>query len=185
MPKSRPSSATSKDRIETDGEPVLLNPQAYSTMALVIHELVTNSAKYGSLSENGRVEVRWSLDNGGALVIDWLEVGGPTVEPNRPARASARRSSSTACPTTWAARPRSITLPTASRARFVIPGKHVVRGPRSIKGIAESPTAVADASRRSTIARLAGRERGPAGRGQPDHRPRRRGHAASARRAAK
>ncbi|HEY6917187.1 MAG TPA: HWE histidine kinase domain-containing protein, partial [Allosphingosinicella sp.] len=47
------------DRIVSEGPPVLLNPQAYSTMALVIHELVTNSAKYGSLSDSGRVRVQW------------------------------------------------------------------------------------------------------------------------------
>src|SRR5690606_28410436 len=42
--------ADDPDRIRIQGDHVLLNPQAYSTMALVIHELVTNSAKYGSLS---------------------------------------------------------------------------------------------------------------------------------------
>ena len=45
------------ERLVATGPPILLNPQAYSTMALVIHELVTNSTKYGSLSAAGRVEI--------------------------------------------------------------------------------------------------------------------------------
>lgn len=67
------------DRIRTEGGFVLLNPQAYSTMALVIHELVTNSAKYGSLSESGRVTISWNRDETGDLLIDWCEEGGPPV----------------------------------------------------------------------------------------------------------
>ena len=73
--------ADSSDRVTVDGPAVLLNPQAYSTMALVVHELVTNSAKYGSLSNDGKVEVRWHVENDGDLVVDWKEIGGPPVKP--------------------------------------------------------------------------------------------------------
>ena len=52
-----------------EGPPILLNPQAYSTMALVVHELVTNSAKYGGLSDGGRVTISWSRGNNGDLLI--------------------------------------------------------------------------------------------------------------------
>ncbi len=46
------------ERVESEGEPIMLNPQAYSTMALVVHELVTNSSKYGSLSgPSGKVRL--------------------------------------------------------------------------------------------------------------------------------
>ncbi len=64
---------------------MLLNPQAYSTMALVFHELVTNSTKYGSLSaEAGRVLIDWQRDRDGDLVINWREEGGPpVVAPSR------------------------------------------------------------------------------------------------------
>ena len=68
------------DRIRITGDFVLLNPQAYSTMALVIHELVTNSAKYGSLSAHGTVEIGWSRNEGGDLIVDWRESGGPEVK---------------------------------------------------------------------------------------------------------
>src|SRR5262249_7540899 len=42
--------ADKKERLFASGPPVLLNPQAFSALALVLHELVTNSSKYGSLS---------------------------------------------------------------------------------------------------------------------------------------
>lgn len=73
--------AQKQNSIIADGPPVLLNPQAYSTMALVIHELVTNSTKYGSLSGEGEVRLTWRTDNGGDLIIDWQERGGPPVKP--------------------------------------------------------------------------------------------------------
>ena len=69
------------DRVATTGGFVLLNPQAYSTMALVFHELITNSAKYGSLSADGSVDIAWRRDNAGNLVVEWVESGGPPVTP--------------------------------------------------------------------------------------------------------
>jgi light-regulated signal transduction histidine kinase (bacteriophytochrome)/CheY-like chemotaxis protein len=64
------------------GPAVLLSPRAFTTLALVIHELMTNSAKYGALSvATGRVAIEWKLDVEGALVIDWRETGGPLVSP--------------------------------------------------------------------------------------------------------
>jgi two-component sensor histidine kinase len=54
----------------------------------VLHELTTNAAKYGALSQRtGRVSIRWyRAPNGqgrGPLAIEWLETGGPLVEvPN-------------------------------------------------------------------------------------------------------
>ena len=44
---------TSATRVEIDGPPVWLEARAYSVMALVIHELTTNAAKYGALSRPG------------------------------------------------------------------------------------------------------------------------------------
>ena len=73
--------ADQTDRIIAEGPPILLNPQAYSTMALVVHELVTNSAKYGGLSDSGRVRIDWHLDQAGDLVVEWREEGGPPVQP--------------------------------------------------------------------------------------------------------
>jgi light-regulated signal transduction histidine kinase (bacteriophytochrome)/CheY-like chemotaxis protein len=69
------------DRIRGGGPPVLLNPQAYSAMALVVHELVTNSTKYGSLSDEGYVEIAWHRNHTRDLIVTWREHGGPLVQP--------------------------------------------------------------------------------------------------------
>lgn len=73
-------------RLVLDGTDVLLEPQAFSTVALVVHEMMTNSAKYGALCDNhGRVEISWERDAQDYLVLNWRESGGPTV------RAPTRR----------------------------------------------------------------------------------------------
>jgi light-regulated signal transduction histidine kinase (bacteriophytochrome)/CheY-like chemotaxis protein len=69
-------------RIRMDGPEVALDPKAFATLALVVHEMMTNSAKYGALADStGQVEVNWTLDQGSSLVIDWKESGGPPVQP--------------------------------------------------------------------------------------------------------
>lgn len=70
-----------RTRVETKGPDVLLQPQAFTTLALVFHELMTNSAKYGALSDGGKVSVGWRLDDDGDLSIAWRERGGPPVQP--------------------------------------------------------------------------------------------------------
>lgn len=70
------------ERVRSNGVPLMLNPQAYSTMALVLHELVTNSAKYGSLSvPHGTVVLDWARGERGDLDMHWREIGGPPVSP--------------------------------------------------------------------------------------------------------
>ncbi|MBR0553657.1 HWE histidine kinase domain-containing protein [Stakelama marina] len=67
-------------RLNLSGENILLHPQAFSTMALVLHELMTNSAKYGALSDSGSIDVHWLLDEHGDCRIEWREQGGPPVQ---------------------------------------------------------------------------------------------------------
>jgi len=56
---------------------------AATTLALVIHELATNSVKYGALSSDvGTLDVSGSLE-GDEIVIVWMERGGPKVEPSK------------------------------------------------------------------------------------------------------
>jgi len=70
------------DRMDYTGPDVALEPEAFSTLALVVHELVTNSAKYGALSDStGTVKIDWYLDKADQLVISWQERGGPPVTP--------------------------------------------------------------------------------------------------------
>jgi light-regulated signal transduction histidine kinase (bacteriophytochrome)/CheY-like chemotaxis protein len=72
-------------RIRMQGPEVALDPKAFATLALVVHEMMTNSAKYGALADStGQVEVVWQLDQASSLIIDWKESGGPPVRP--PAR---------------------------------------------------------------------------------------------------
>lgn len=72
-------------QVQCSGDPVQLEPDAYLSFALVIHELATNARKYGALSvPQGRLAVRWQVQAGGRLQLDWQESGGPPVQP--PAR---------------------------------------------------------------------------------------------------
>ena len=49
-------------------------------VAEVVHELATNAAKYGALSEpNGQVYLEWSHAPGGQLRLRWTKTGGPAV----------------------------------------------------------------------------------------------------------
>ncbi len=69
-------------RVRMEGPDVALDPKAFATLALVVHEMMTNSAKYGALADStGEVQVIWRLDPGASLVIDWKESGGPPVQP--------------------------------------------------------------------------------------------------------
>ena len=73
---------TRLDRIALTGPEVMISPEAYTVMALVIHEMMTNSAKYGSLSDGtGRLAVEVAPDGAGGLAIEWKESGGPPVRP--------------------------------------------------------------------------------------------------------
>jgi len=71
------------DRIVILGPPIVLQPSVAQTLALALHELATNAAKYGALSQpGGRVSIKWDLSPE-SLRLEWLESGGPSV--NRPA----------------------------------------------------------------------------------------------------
>ncbi|MFO1014887.1 MAG: HWE histidine kinase domain-containing protein [Caulobacteraceae bacterium] len=69
-----------RSRLTWAGPNVQVDPQAFTVLALVFHELTTNAAKYGALSDSGEVRVSWELDAAGDLVIDWTELGGPVVQ---------------------------------------------------------------------------------------------------------
>jgi PAS domain S-box-containing protein len=67
-------------RVSIEGPEVALSPPAAQALAMALHELATNAAKYGSLSRpKGRVAVSWTRASGGPLVLRWSESGGPTV----------------------------------------------------------------------------------------------------------
>jgi two-component sensor histidine kinase/DNA-binding response OmpR family regulator len=66
-------------RIAVAGPSVILSPEKAQTVALALHELATNAAKYGALSNaQGEVSVRWEI-HGGRLTLRWTELKGPAV----------------------------------------------------------------------------------------------------------
>lgn len=67
-------------RFDTDGDDTALNSTKALLLAMAIHELGTNAVKYGALSNTlGRVAIGWRGD-GGHLVLDWRETGGPGAQ---------------------------------------------------------------------------------------------------------
>jgi PAS domain S-box-containing protein len=68
-------------QILISGPEVQLQPATAQTLTLALHELATNSAKYGALSTlAGKLSVEWLL-HGSALSLTWHESGGPPVRP--------------------------------------------------------------------------------------------------------
>jgi PAS domain S-box-containing protein len=77
-------SAEAAERVAIKGPDFALDPQAARHLALVLHELGTNSRKYGSLSKaEGQVTITWTVKND-RLQLQWSERGGPPVKvPSR------------------------------------------------------------------------------------------------------
>lgn len=70
-----------EDRISWAGPRLILTSQQALGLSLATHELATNAAKYGALSnETGRVTMTWQVQDG-AFAFDWVESGGPPVNP--------------------------------------------------------------------------------------------------------
>ena len=76
-------------RLELSGPEVYVGVEAAQTIGLALHELATNSVKYGALSQpNGKIIVHWKFENmedgGSGLRVSWQERGGPPViKPTR------------------------------------------------------------------------------------------------------
>jgi PAS domain S-box-containing protein len=79
-----PHLSRGQERVTLAGDDITVTPRVALTLAMVLHELTTNAAKYGSLSApGGRVEVGWRLLQGPSqpamLYLEWRESGGPLV----------------------------------------------------------------------------------------------------------
>ena len=76
---ARQETAVYARQVRTEDMPVLLAPEAAQPLTMVLHELVTNAAKYGALSvSRGTVTLLWWRDDDG-IVLEWSEHGGPFV----------------------------------------------------------------------------------------------------------
>ena len=71
--------------LSVTGRNVALTPKAGLALAMAVHELASNAAKYGALSnDSGRLAVGWTVtptDDGPVMTLDWTESGGPVVRP--------------------------------------------------------------------------------------------------------
>lgn len=69
--------------LELEGPQLLLLPAAAQALGLAFHELASNAARHGSLSQSqGAVKVQWALTNGKGepeLSLSWTETHGPQV----------------------------------------------------------------------------------------------------------
>ena len=71
----------SAKRTLVTGPTLRVTTRAFSSLALVIHELATNAAKYGALSNaTGSVIITWTLSPEGDCTLTWEERGGPRIE---------------------------------------------------------------------------------------------------------
>jgi PAS domain S-box-containing protein len=72
-------------QVSVSGPPLVLGPEASHTFGLILHELATNAAKYGALSnEDGHLSIKWkrgSSPDGAEIMVTWEETGGPPVSP--------------------------------------------------------------------------------------------------------
>lgn len=134
--------------IDVDGPRLLIDSRAFSVLALVLHELATNAAKYGALSDRaGRLAVRWRIEGNGDCAIEWQETStAPLPTPSRKGFGTALIE-------------RSVTYDLGGQsslefsgngllARMVIPARHVLSVPLTLierradeQEASESPTA--------------------------------------------
>lgn len=67
-------------QISMDGPDIIVPAKTHTPLAMAIHELATNAAKYGALSApNGVVTIQWQMTDPGVAVVEWTERGGPPV----------------------------------------------------------------------------------------------------------
>jgi two-component system CheB/CheR fusion protein len=78
-PYSDPDRPGDTECLMLEGLDAPVRGSAVTSLALVLHELATNAAKYGALSmPGGMIRIRCAAD-GGDLVLTWLEEGGPAL----------------------------------------------------------------------------------------------------------
>lgn len=117
--------AAGGDVADIEGPEVRLSGAVAETVALLIHELVTNALKFGALAAaGGRVRIRWEVETGEAgrtLVLEWQESGVPVLDPAPARRGFGRRLIEEALPYELNARSELRFSPGGARARIEFP----------------------------------------------------------------
>ena len=71
-------------KIVLDGPDAVVAPNDALSLGLLVHELVTNAAKYGALSTAaGTLSLTWSITSAQQILFDWRELGGPVPAQDR------------------------------------------------------------------------------------------------------
>jgi len=133
------------ERVVARGERIKLDDQTFGVLALVVHEMMTNAAKYGALSvPEGRLDLSWAFDVAGDLEIVWVESDGPVVvTPSREGFGTKLIQNTVSHDLGGVAE--VVYAPTGVRARLVIPGRHASldNAPAAVaKPPAEAPAGV-------------------------------------------
>lgn len=71
--------SSGQSQVSLQGPEVLVGATGATSFALVLHEVATNAAKHGALSQTtGRVSIAWRMEEG-RMVLTWIERGGPPI----------------------------------------------------------------------------------------------------------
>lgn len=139
-----------EDRVGIEGADQMIAPEAYTILALVIHEMMTNSAKYGALCDrSGSLTITLQRRRDGDLEIRWRESGGPPVKP-----PSRRGFGSTiierSIPHELKGEAKLNYKLSGLEAMFVIPGRYLVGEEKIEIATADTPATNVVASRAET-----------------------------------
>ena len=78
-----PHQAAAARRVTLDGPRLKLKPMTAQSIALIVHELITNALKHGSLSRpEGRLTIEWQVEGelpNQRLLLRWVEQDGPVI----------------------------------------------------------------------------------------------------------
>lgn len=114
------------ERVMVHGPDALLEPGAFTTVALVTHEMITNSAKYGALSvAEGELTIVKTIEPDGALRLDWTETGGPAITSPPKRRGFGTTIIEKSIPFELGGVAEVDYAPAGLRARFEIPASYV------------------------------------------------------------
>lgn len=139
------------ERTTLNGPPLMLGERAYSSLALVVHELATNAAKYGALSSaTGGVRVAWKLTHKGDCELAWEEHDGPAVQ--KPQRAGFGSKLINQVISFDLGGEADVSYPPQGLiARFIIPARHVL-GSGKAPAAAEAPAPTAQEAPAASLA---------------------------------
>lgn len=120
------------ERVLIHGDDWAIEPDAFATLALVFHELITNSAKYGAFKDSsGHADLLIERSTTGELNLCWSEHGGAFVKPPQ-RRGFGSTIIERAIPHELSGKAEIVYAPTGLVANFQIPGHYVAPCPEVV-----------------------------------------------------